>query len=139
MFTSGFKLLRVLGIPIYVNYTWFIVFSLVVYTLAVSYFPYFGPYYEPVIRWIMAFVTAIMLFSSILLHELSHSYIAQRQGIRIKSITLFIFGGIAQMAGETRSPRGEMKIAAAGPALSLFISGIFWSIAYMYKWSMATS
>jgi Zn-dependent protease/predicted transcriptional regulator len=87
----------------------------------------------------MAIIASLILFSSILLHELSHSYIAQRQGIRIKSITLFIFGGIAQMAGETRSPRGEMKIAAAGPALSLFISGIFWSIAYMYKWSMAAS
>ncbi|MEK6538060.1 MAG: site-2 protease family protein, partial [Nitrospirota bacterium] len=139
MFTSGFKLLRVLGIPIYVNYTWFIVFSLVVYTLAVSYFPYFGPYYEPFLRWIMAFVAAIMLFSSILLHELSHSYVAQRQGIRIKSITLFIFGGIAQMVGESRTPSGEMKIAAAGPALSLFISGIFWFIVFVLKRDMATS
>ena len=139
MFTSGFKLLRVLGIPIYVNYTWFIVFSLVVYTLAVSYFPYFGPYYEPVIRWMMAFVAAIMLFSSILLHELSHSYVAQRQGIRIKSITLFIFGGIAQMVGESRTPSGEMKIAAAGPALSLFLSGIFWFIVFVLKRDMATS
>ena len=137
--SSSFKLFRVLGIPIYVNYTWFIVFSLVVWTLAVNYFPYLGPYYHPFIRWIMAIIASLILFSSILLHELSHSYIAQKQGIRIKSITLFIFGGIAQMAGETRSPRGEMKIAAAGPALSLFISGIFWSIAYMYKWSMATS
>jgi len=139
MFTSGFKLFRVLGIPIYINYTWFIVFSLVVYTLAVSYFPYLGPYYEPAVRWIMAFIAAIILFSSILLHELSHSYVAQKQGIRIKSITLFVFGGIAQMAGESRSPSGEMKIAAAGPALSLFISGIFWTIVFVFKRDMATS
>ncbi len=139
MLTSGFKLFRVLGIPIYVNYTWFIVFSLVVYTLAVSYFPYLGPYYEPWVRWIMAFIAAIILFSSILLHELSHSYVAQKQGIRIKSITLFVFGGIAQMVGECRSPAGEMKIAAAGPALSLFISGIFWTIVFVFKRDMATS
>src|SRR3990170_1268899 len=139
MTTSGFKLFRVLGIPIYINYTWFIVFSLVVYTLAVSYFPYLGPYYEPFVRWIMAFVAAIILFSSILLHELSHSYMAQKQGIRIKRITLFVFGGIAQMVGESRSPSGEMKIAAAGPALSLFLSGIFWSIVFVLKRDMATS
>ncbi|MCC6543913.1 MAG: site-2 protease family protein [Nitrospirae bacterium] len=139
MFTSGFKIFRVLGIPIYINYTWFIVFSLVVYTLAVSYFPYLGPYYEPSVRWIMAFIAAILLFSSILLHELSHSYVAQRQGIKIKSITLFVFGGIAQMVGESRSPGGEMKIAAAGPALSLFISGIFWTIVFVFKRGMATS
>ena len=139
MFTSGFKLFRVLGIPIYINYTWFIVFSLVVYTLAVSYFPYLGPYYEPAVRWIMAFIAAIILFSSILLHELSHSYVAQKQGIRIKSITLFVFGGIAQMAGESRSPSGEMKIAAAGPVLSLLISGIFWTIVFVFKRDMATS
>ena len=139
MFTSGFKLFRVLGIPIYINYTWFIVFSLVVYTLAEITFPGFGPYYKPVIRWIMAFVAAVILFSSILLHELSHSYVAQRQGIRIKRITLFVFGGIAQMVGESRSPSGEMKIAVAGPALSLFLSGIFWSIVFGFKRDMAAS
>ncbi len=139
MINSGFKLFRVLGIPIYINYTWFIVFSLVVYTLAVSYFPYLGPYYEPFVRWIMAFVAAIILFSSILLHELSHSYVAQKQGIRIKSITLFVFGGIAQMVGESRTPAGEMKIAVAGPALSLVISGIFWAIVFVFKRDMATS
>ena len=139
MITSGFKLFRVLGIPIYINYTWFIVFSLVVYTLAVSYFPYLGPYYEPFVRWIMAFVAAIILFSSILLHELSHSYVAQKQGIRIKSITLFVFGGIAQMVGESRTTAGEMKIAVAGPALSLIISGIFWAIVFVFKRDMATS
>lgn len=139
MVTSGFKLFRVLGIPIYINYSWFIVFSLVVYTLAVSYFPYLGPYYDPFIRWIMAFIAALILFSSILLHELSHSYVAQKQGIKIKSITLFVFGGIAQMVGESRTPSGEMKIAAAGPALSLFISSIFWTIVLVFKRDMATS
>lgn len=136
---NGFKLIKVLGIPIYINYTWFIVFALVVYHLAVLYFPYLGPYYRPSIRWIMAFVAAFILFSSILLHELAHSFMAQKQGIKIKSITLFIFGGIAQMIGETRSPRGEIKIAAAGPALSLFFSGIFWTITYLYKRDMAAS
>src|SRR4030067_1901034 len=139
MFTSGLRIFRVLGIPIYINYTWFIVFSLVVYTLAVSYFSYLGPYYGPAVRWIMAFIAAIMLFSSILLHELSHSYVAQKQGITINRITLFVFGGIAQMVGECRSPSGEMKIAVAGPALSLFLSGIFWAIVFGFKRDMAAS
>ena len=136
---TSFKFIRVLGIPIYVNYTWFIVFGLVVYNLAVLYFPYLGPYYSPSTRWIMAFIASITLFASILLHELSHSYVAQRHGIKIKSITLFIFGGIAQMVGETRSPRAEMKIAAAGPALSFLISGIFWIITFIFIRDMAIS
>jgi len=136
---NGFKLIKVLGIPIYVNYTWFVVFGLIVWTLAMGYFPQLGPYYPPLTRWTMAFIAAIILFSSILLHELSHSYVAQRNGIKIKSITLFVFGGIAHMIGESRTPRGEMKIAAAGPALSLFISGIFWIISFVFRKGMADS
>lgn len=136
---NGFKLIKVLGIPIYVNYTWFIVFGLIVWTLAIGYFPQLGPYYSPAIRWTMAFIAAFILFSSILLHELSHSYVAQRNGIKIKSITLFVFGGIAHMIGESRTPRAEMKIAAAGPVLSLFISGIFWIISYIFQKGMADS
>lgn len=137
---NGFKLLTVFGIPIYINYTWFIVFSLVVWTLAMGYFPQMGPDYRPLTQWTMAFVTAFILFTSILMHELAHSYVAQRQGIRIKSITLFVFGGIAHMIGESRSPRGEMKIAAAGPVLSLLISGTFWGINYFSKmWMNASS
>lgn len=136
---TGFKLIKVLGIPIYINYTWFIIFSLVVWTLAVGHFPQMGPYYSPALRWIMAIVTATLLFTSILLHELSHSFVAQREGIKINSITLFIFGGIAQMAGETRNPKSEIKIAAAGPLMSFFISGIFWVITFIFRRDMAAS
>src|SRR3989337_4348017 len=96
---NGFKLITVLRIPLYINYTVFIVFSLVVSTLAMNYFPQMGPYYSPLTQWGMAFVTAFILFTSILSHELAHSYVAQRQGITIKSITLFVFGGIAHMLG----------------------------------------
>ena len=136
---NGFKLITVLRIPIYINYTWFIVFSLVVSTLAMNYFPQMGPYYSPLAQWGMAFVTAFILFTSILMHELAHSYVAQRQGITIKSITLFVFGGIAHMLGESRTPRGEMKIAAAGPALSLLLSGAFWGILYFQDQGMPAS
>lgn len=136
---NGFKLVTVLGIPIYVNYTWFIVFSLVVSTLAMNYFPQMGPDYKPLAQWGMAFVTAFILFTCILMHELAHSYVAQRQGITIKSITLFVFGGIAHMLGESRTPRGEMKIAAAGPILSLLLSGAFWGVIYLLGQGMPSS
>ncbi len=139
MATTGFKLFRVLGIPIHVHYTWFIVFSLVVYTLAVNYFPFMGPYYSPPVIWVMSVIAAIILFSSILLHELAHSYVAQREGIQINRITLFVFGGIASMVGETKSPKGELKIAAAGPALSFLLAGVFWIIAIIFRRGMATS
>src|SRR3989304_563952 len=101
---TSFKFIRVLGIPIYVNYTWFIVFGLVVYNLAVLYFPYLGPYYSPSTRWFMAFIASITLFASILLHELSHSYVAHSHGIKLLCVSEFILQGRTQMVGETRSP-----------------------------------
>lgn len=125
---SGFQIFKILGIPIRINYSWFAVFFLVSWTLAVGYFPSQIPHLSRVQTWTLSLFAAALFFASILFHELAHSYVAQRSGISILQITLFIFGGVAQMAGESRTPRTEMAIAAAGPLASIFLAGMFWGI-----------
>lgn len=115
---------RVIGIQIRIHYSWFIIFGIVTFSLATAYFP--GEYksQNPLLYWIPAIFTALILFGSVLIHELAHSYIAIRNGIEIKSIKLFIFGGVAELTGEPKTAMAELKIAAAGPLTSIII-GLF--------------
>jgi Zn-dependent protease len=110
------------GIPIDINYTWIIIFGLVSWTLATGWFPAYNPGLPAASYWIASVFSALLLFASILLHELSHSYIAKKNGIPIKRITLFIFGGVAQMEKEPDSPAAEFRMAAAGPVCSAFLA-----------------
>jgi Zn-dependent protease/CBS domain-containing protein len=121
----GISLGRILGIPIGVDYSWFLAFILITWTLAVSYYP--GEFNNwPVAEyWLVAAATAVMLFASVLLHELGHSIIAMRYKIPVRRITLFIFGGVAQIGAEPPSARAEFWIALAGPAVSLALAMIF--------------
>lgn len=110
------------GIPIEVNYTWIVIFGLITWTLSASWFPAYNPGL-PYSNYLAASVlSALLLFISILLHELSHAYVAKKNGIPIKKITLFIFGGVAQMEKEPESPSVEFKMAAAGPLCSAFLA-----------------
>ena len=129
--TDGFQIFKISGIPIRIHSSWFIVFFLVAWTLAGGYFPSRIPGVPTAHLWGLSVATALLFFSSILLHELAHSYVARRYGIVIRGITLFIFGGVAQMAGESRSPKAEMRIAAAGPLLSFGLSGLFYGVAVL--------
>ncbi|MFA5098369.1 MAG: site-2 protease family protein [Candidatus Margulisiibacteriota bacterium] len=117
------------GIPIEVNYTWIAIFGLITWTLAVSWFPAYNPGLPPASYWTAAVLSTLLLFISILLHELSHSFVARKNGIPIKKITLFIFGGVAQMEKEPSSPSVEFKVAVAGPLCSAFIA-VFCFAAY---------
>ena len=110
------------GIPIEINYTWIIIFGLVTWTLGTSWFPSYNPGLPAANYWEASVLSALLLFISILLHELSHSYIAKKNGIPIKKITLFIFGGVAQMEKEPESPSVEFKMAVAGPLCSAFLA-----------------
>jgi Zn-dependent protease/CBS domain-containing protein len=122
---GGFKIGTVIGIPIRVHFSWFIVFGLISWTLAVVYFPQTVPELAPAYYWIMGIVAALMLFVSVAFHELSHSYVAKLYRMDIESITLLIFGGIAMMKGEPPSPQAETRIALAGPLSSFFLAGLF--------------
>src|SRR5947209_11112996 len=125
----GLRLLRVGGIQIVIDYSWFVIFFLVMYTMAENYFPqterqrFTTPQY-----WLMGLVGATLLFVSVLLHELAHSFVALWQGIRVNSIRLFIFGGVAQVSSEPGSGRSEFLIALAGPATSLVLALLFGAV-----------
>ncbi len=109
---------HILGIPIDVDYSWFLIFALVTWTLAVGYYP--AEFQGPALwYWIMGAVTAVLLFASVLLHELGHSVVAMQYRIPVRRITLFIFGGVAQIGAEPPSPGAEFLIAIAGPLVSL--------------------
>lgn len=124
----GVKLFRILGIQISLNYTWFIVFGLVAWSLTVGYFPSGYPDLSRSAHLVMGFLGAFFLFLSVLFHELTHSYIAKREGIEVKEITLFIFGGVSQLTKEPEDPKKELRIAIGGPISSLVLALIFWFV-----------
>ncbi|MEY4704553.1 MAG: hypothetical protein RL042_749 [Nitrospirota bacterium] len=115
------KIGRALGIPIHVHASWFVVFSFVTWSLATGYLPGTLPGLSAPRYWGMGGIASLLLFLSVLLHELGHSYVALRYQIPIKQITLFIFGGMAHMGKEPPSPRAEFLIAMAGPLVSLLL------------------
>ncbi|SCP94755.1 site-2 protease family protein [Anaerobium acetethylicum] len=126
---NSFVITRIKKIQIEVNISWFLVFSLMIYTLATGYFPSVYPDLNVSSRWILGGIIALLLFGSVLLHELGHSLVSIRQGIPVKKITLFIFGGIAQIEKEPDEPVKELKIAAAGPLVSIFLFLLFMAMA----------
>jgi Zn-dependent protease/predicted transcriptional regulator len=115
---------RIYGIPIRIHVSWLIIFWFVTWSLATGYLPDTLPGLSPVRYWAMGAMAALLLFVSVLLHELGHSYVALKYRIPIGQITLFIFGGVAQMRKEPPSPRAEFLIAIAGPLVSLAIAAL---------------
>lgn len=122
------KLGRTAGIPINIDLSWFVIFALIVYTLAMFYFPQVDPNLSIAMRWLGGAIAALLLFGSVLLHELMHSIVAIRNGIQIGGITLFIFGGVSKMRSEPQTPEIEFKMAIAGPLTSIALAGIFWAL-----------
>lgn len=125
---SSIRLGRILGIAIELHPSWLVIGFLVTYSLAEVQFP--GQYsgWGTGLYWLVAAATSLAFLASVLGHELSHALVARRLGVRIKSITLFIFGGAASMESEPRRPRDEALIAAAGPISSLLIGGVLYGI-----------
>jgi Zn-dependent protease/predicted transcriptional regulator len=117
---------RIKGIRIGLDYSWFLVFALLTWVLAVNYYPSEFKDWSSPLYWIMGAVTAILLFASVLLHELGHSVVALKYGIPVRSIKLFIFGGVAQIGSEPPSALSEFLIAVAGPLVSLTLGVIFY-------------
>ena len=113
-------------IPIKLHFTLIIVFFLISWTLATGFMPYYYPNLTTLQYWSMGVMGAIILFVSILLHELSHSLLSIRYGIHVNQILLFIFGGISDIKDETKEFKKEFKIAIVGPLTSYALSGLFW-------------
>ncbi len=111
------------GIPFFINPSWFFILGLVTLTYGaeLAEFPQLGG----IVPWILGFVAAILLFTSVLAHELGHSFVALAQGIKVRSITLFLFGGLATLEKESNTPLQSFLIAIAGPAVSVLLFGLF--------------
>ena len=121
------RVLTVAGIPINVHTSWLVVYALITWTLAVGYFPRTLPDLSPVAAWLSGLAAALLLFVSVLLHELSHSIVARAHGLGVSGITLHIFGGVSQLEEEPPSARAEFLIAAVGPLSSFAIAGLLWA------------
>jgi Zn-dependent protease/CBS domain-containing protein len=119
------KIAEVWGIPIAVHPSWLVVFALVAWSLAGGYLPIAYPGWDALTYWAVGAVTALLAFASVLVHELGHSRIALRNGLPIRSITLFVFGGVAQIGREPATPGAELRIAIAGPLTSFALAALF--------------
>lgn len=124
---SGVPLFSVLGIRVVAHYSWFAIAALIVWALTVGWFPRVLPG-RPVSHYAtLGVITAFFFFASVLVHELMHSVVAVRNGIPVRRITLFLFGGVAEILREPSDPSTELKVALAGPAVSAVIAAACWS------------
>ena len=115
---------KILGIPIRIHWTLWLVFLLIAGSLADFYLPAVYPGLGTTTYWAIGGVSAFLLFVSVLLHELSHSYIAKKNGLPIARITLFFFGGVSEMSEEPKDAGLEVRMALAGPLTSFAIAGV---------------
>jgi Zn-dependent protease/CBS domain-containing protein len=122
---SSFKIGRIAGIDIGVHWSWIFIFALITWSFAGGILEEFFPEWSAAQRWSVGLVVAIIFFSSILLHELSHSLVAKARGIPVSGITLFVFGGVSNLGREAQSASEEFQIAIVGPLTSLAIGAAF--------------
>jgi len=119
---------KIFGIQIGLDYSWFVIFALLTWMLAGSYYPDEFKNWSSWLYWLTGAVTTIMLFVSVLLHELGHSVIALRYKVPVRSITLFLFGGVAQLGTEPPNAVAELLIAIGGPLVSLALAVLFYAV-----------
>jgi Zn-dependent protease/CBS domain-containing protein len=127
--TSSLSLGRIAGIRIGVHWSWLLVLGLLIWTLSESVFPRENPGLSESDYRTMAVVAAVLLFVSVLLHELGHALQARREGLEIEGITLWLLGGVASFRGDFPGPGAELRIAGAGPVVTLALSGAFAGVA----------
>ena len=128
MFGRSIKLFTLFGFEVKVDFSWIIIAILITWSLASGIFPIRYKNLSTATYIWMGIGGAIGLFLSIIFHEFSHSIIARKRNIPMKGITLFIFGGVAQMSEEPHDPASEFYMAIAGPAASVIIAGIFYGV-----------
>jgi Zn-dependent protease len=122
---------KILGIPIYLHSTWVIIFAAITYSLAIQ-FEQQHPGWSPTQQWAVGVTTSVLFFASLLFHELAHSVVAQHYKIRVLSITLFIFGGVASIERDPSKAMQEFNIAVAGPISSGLLAAIFFGLAAVF-------
>jgi len=131
MFGKPMTLFRIFGFEVKVDWSWLILGALIVWSLATGLFPVWYKGLAKADYWGMGVAGAVGLFLSIVFHELWHSLIARRFGLNMRGITLFLFGGVSEMADEPPSPKAEFFLAVAGPISSVVLGGIFLAVSYL--------
>lgn len=131
MFGKKITLFRLFGFEVSIDLSWVILAFLIAWSLSVGLFPVRYEGLSPRTYLIMGLVGATGLFFSIIFHEISHSLVARRYGMSIKGITLFLFGGVAEMTKEPPTPKAEFMMAIAGPLSSIFLAGIFYALSHL--------
>jgi Zn-dependent protease len=125
--SQGIRIGRILGIPIYLDFSWILIFGLVTLSLAQQFTKQF-PQWTTEEQWGLGILTSLLFFASVVFHELSHSTVAQHYKIKVLSITLFLFGGLARIGREPTKAIQEFNIAIAGPIASGFLAALFWGL-----------
>lgn len=128
MFGRRMRLFKLLGFEVRIDLSWIVIAVLVTWSLADGLFPYLYKNLDKEVYWAMGVVGALGLFASIIFHEFCHSLVARKFGMSMKGITLFIFGGVAEMGDEPPTARAEFLMAVAGPLSSFFLSAVFYLI-----------
>lgn len=128
MITKKKAVFNIFGFEVRLDLTWFFLVALITWSLATGFFPSKYEDLSVLTYWLMGLSVAFGIFASIVLHEVSHSLVARRYGIPIRGITLFVFGGVAQMEDEPPSPQAEFAMAIAGPLMSIVIALVFYGL-----------
>src|SRR5262249_49393606 len=125
----GLYIGRIFGINIHIDGSWILIFLLITWSLAPGLLPPWHPQWGTGMRWAVAVAASLLFFVAILLHELSHSLVAKAQGLPVRRITLFLFGGVSNIEREPQTPKNEFLMAVVGPITSILLGVIFLSLA----------
>ncbi|MGJ8571180.1 MAG: site-2 protease family protein [Hoeflea sp.] len=131
MFKNAVQLFEIFGFKLKVDPSWLLIAALIVWSLSTSYFPGALPGLTATVYTVLGIVSMLAMFASLILHELSHSVVARSYGLKVGGITLFIFGGVAELEEEPHDPKSEFLIAIAGPLMSLALAALFYGLSSM--------
>lgn len=129
---SAWKVGKIAGIEFRIDSSWVVIFALFTWTLAADYFPRQHPGWPAHLYWGLGLLTSLLVFASVLFHELAHSLVARRNGEEVRSITLFILGGVAQISDEPKEPLQELGMALAGPLSSFLLAAFFLAVSLAF-------
>jgi len=125
---GSFRIFRIAGIDINIHISWLIILVFLTFSLATGWFPITYPGSSTATYYLLGFIASILLFVSVLLHELAHSFVARSRGLQVKSIVLFIFGGVSNIEQEPQTPGIEFSMAFVGPLVSLLIGVVCYGL-----------
>jgi Zn-dependent protease/CBS domain-containing protein len=130
---GSFRIGKIAGIEVSIHVSWLLIVVLLTWSLATGWFPALSPSWTPFTYWIIGLLATLLLFASVLAHELAHSLVARARGLPVKNITLFIFGGVSNIEQEPKSPGVEFQMAFVGPLTSLLIGGLAYLILFLMR------